>query len=202
MTQRRQFLLGACAALLPLPLLAQTASIDPKSVVPSPVQPTNVIDALAAAGQYDTFIELVSRSGGVDQLRGAGPFTLLAPSNAAMMRMPSSLREDLSPSTGGSGSQRQDPDRVRLNAFANMHIVEGRYGMAELANRVTVMRTRNGNMVEVNAMQPNNITLKIVGDSGFGVGGVNVRVSPVVLTGPEILCSNGVVLPISEPLIQ
>ena len=191
MTQRRQFILGACATLLPLPLLAQTT-----------VPQTNVIDALAGAGKYDNFIELARQAGAVETLRGAGPFTVFAPDNAAMQRMPNSLREDIAPSTGGSGAQRQDGDRVRLIAFVNMHIVEGRYGMAELANRVTVMRTRNGNMVEVNAMQPNNITLKIVGDSGFGVGGVNLGVSPVVLTGPEILCSNGVVLPISEPLIQ
>eukprot|EP01031_Cornospumella_fuschlensis_P009502 gene9502-11662_t len=96
MTQRRTFMLGACASLLPLPLLAQTSA-------PTVIQTTNVVDALAAAGNYDDFLELVSRAGAVDTLRGAGPFTLLAPNNVAMQRMPNALREMLAPSTGGSG---------------------------------------------------------------------------------------------------
>ena len=65
MPQRRFFLLGA-AALLPAPLFAQ-------GVVPGIVQPTNVVDALAAAGNYDNFIEMLSRAGLVETLRGAGP---------------------------------------------------------------------------------------------------------------------------------
>ncbi|UPY34953.1 fasciclin domain-containing protein [Sediminicoccus sp. KRV36] len=195
MPQRRQFLLGACAALLPLPLLAQTAA-------QTQVQTTNVVDALAAAGNYDNFIEMVSRAGAVDTLRGAGPFTVLAPDNAAMAKMPNALREMLNPSTGGSGAQGQSPDRLRLGAFVNMHILEGRYTLAELMGRVTQVKTRNGNQVEFNGMQGNTIQAKIVGDSGFGVGGITIPLSPITLGARETVCSNGVLLPISEPLIQ
>lgn len=195
MPQRRQFLMGACATLLPLPLLAQTT-------MPSLVQTTNVVDALAAAGNYDNFIELVGRAGAVDTLRGAGPFTVLAPNNAAMQKMPNALREMLDPSTGGSGAQGQSPDRLRLGAFVNMHIIEGRYSLRDLMGRVTQVKTRNGNQVEFNGMQGNVVQAKIVGDSGFGVGGLNVLLTPVTLGGPETICSNGILLPISEPLIQ
>lgn len=195
MTQRRIFLLGACASLLPLPLLAQTAG-------PSLVQATNVVDALAAGGKYDNFLELVSRGGAVDLLRGAGPFTILAPDNAAMQKMPNALREMLDPSTGGSGAQGQSPDHLRLQAFVNMHIIEGRYSLRELLGRVTQVKTRNGNQVEFNGTEGNVIQAKIVGDSGFGVGGLNVLLTPVTLGGPETICSNGILLPISEPLIQ
>lgn len=195
MPQRRTFLLGACATLLPLPLWAQSSA-------PRLIQNTNVVDALAAAGNYDNFIELVSRAGAVDTLRGAGPFTILAPNNVAMARMPNSLREMLDPSTGGSGAQAQSPDRLRLGAFVNMHIIEGRYSMSELMGRVTQVKTRNGNQVEFNGTQGNVIQAKIVGDSGFGVGGLNIQLTPVTLGGQETICSNGVLLPISEPLIQ
>lgn len=196
MTQRRIFLLGATAALLPAPLFAQAV------IQQGVVQPTNVVDALAAAGNYDNFIEMISRAGLVDTLRNAGPFTLLAPNNAAMARMPNSLREMLDPSTGGSGAQRQDPDRVRLLAFGNMHIIEGRYPMQMMLGRSIQARTRNGNTVEFNGAQGNLVQARIVGDSGFGVGGINVLPRPITLGSQEIICSNGIVLPISEPLIQ
>lgn len=196
MPQRRAFLLGASAALLPAPLLAQAMMQQ------GVVQPTNVVDALAAAGNYDNFIEMISRAGLVETLRGAGPFTLLAPNNVAMARMPNSLREMQDPSTGGSGAQRQDPDRVRLLAFGNMHIIEGRYPMQMMLGRSMQARTRNGNTVEFNGAQGNAIQARIVGESGFGVGGINIPLAPITLGSQEIICSNGIVLPISEPLIQ
>ncbi len=196
MPQRRSFLLGASAALLPAPLLAQAV------VQQGLVQPTNVVDALAAAGNCDNFLEVLSRAGHVDTLRSAGPFTLLAPNNAAMARMPNSLREMRDPSTGGSGAQRQDPDRVRLLAFGNMHIIEGRYPMELMQGRTLQARTRNGNVVEFNGAQGRAVQARIVGDSGFGVGGINIPLAPITLGAREIICSNGIVLPISEPLIQ
>lgn len=196
MPQRRSFLLGASAALLPAPLLAQAV------VQQGLVQPTNVVDAPAAAGNCDNFIEMLSRAGHVDTLRSAGPFTLLAPNNAAMARMPNSLREMRDPSTGGSGAQRQDPDRVRLLAFGNMHIIEGRYPMELMQGRTLQARTRNGNVVEFNGAQGRAVQARIVGDSGFGVGGINIPLAPITLGAREIICSNGIVLPISEPLIQ
>lgn len=166
------------------------------------VQQTNVIDALAAAGNYDSFIELVGRAGAVDILRGAGPFTLLAPNNAAMALLPTTLREALNPTgTTGSNDERQNIDPVRLPAFVNMHIIQGSYGSTELSGRTTQMRTRNGNLVEVNGADPQNLQLRIVGDSGFGVGGLTVAPRTTTVASP-ILCSNGIVLPISAPLIQ
>jgi hypothetical protein len=119
-----------------------------------------------------------------------------------MQKMPNSLREMLDPSTGGSGAQRQDPDRVRLAAFVNMHIIEGRYALADMMGRVTQVKTRNGNQVEFDGTRGNAVVAEIVGDSGFGIGGLNVLLTPVTLSGPETICSNGILLPISEPLIQ
>lgn len=203
MTLRRQFLVGATIALLPLPLLAQSNA--PVAAGQTTIQQTNVIDALAAAGNYDDFIELARRSGAVETLRQTGPFTLFALNNTAMAKLPASIREMIAPSAGGGGSSgggSMGNDTVRLAAFVNMHIVDGRYSTAELMGRVTNLRTRNGNMVEINGSQGQNMTIKIVGDSGFGVGGVTIATQPIMLASQQIVCSNGIVHPVSQPVIQ
>ena len=163
---------------------------------------TNVVDALAAAGGYNAFLTLVSRAGAVDYLRGAGPFTLLAPTDAAMERIPGTLRENLNPSQLNAQGAQPDPDRTRLQAFVNMHIVEGRYTLAQLADKTTQLRTRNGNVIEVASQAGQEYRTRIIGDSGFGVGGINAELRPTRFIVPEIIASNGVVLPIDVPLIQ
>jgi len=202
MTLRRQFLMGATAALLPLPLMAQSNApvVRGQTTIPQ----TNVIDALAAAGNYDDFIELARRSGAVETLRGPGPFTLLALDNTAMAKLPASIREMIAPSTGGGSSSggNMGNDPVRLAAFINMHIIPGSYSTSQLMGRVTTLRTRNGNSVEINATEGRNMVVKIVGDSGFGVGGVTVPTQPNMLAPQEILCSNGIVHSVSAPVIQ
>ena len=203
MIQSRRALLGAAATLFAVPALAQTATSNmPVMSGQTQARMTNVIDALAAAGNFDAFLEYVSRAGMVEQLRGAGPFTLLAPTNAAMERLPASLRESLNPNAVNPQGSSNSPDRVRLQAFVNMHIVEGRYTLAQLANTTTRMRTRNGNAIEVVSQAGQAYNTRIIGDSGFGVGGVNAELRPTRFIVPEIMATNGVVLPIDVPLIQ
>jgi uncharacterized surface protein with fasciclin (FAS1) repeats len=163
---------------------------------------TNVIDSLAAAGNFDSFLEYARRAGAIEILRGAGPFTLLAPTNAAMERLPGSLREQLNPNQVNATGAQPDVDPVRLQAFVNMHIVEGRYTLAQLADRTTQLRTRNGNVVEVASQAGQEYRTRIVGETGFGVGGINNDLRPTRFIVPEIIASNGVVLPIDVPLIQ
>ena len=163
---------------------------------------TNVIDSLAAAGNFDAFLEYARRSGAIELLRGAGPFTLLAPTNAAMERLPGTLREQLNPNQVNATGAQPDVDPVRLQAFVNMHIVEGRFGLSDLAGKTTQLRTRNGNMIEVASTPGQEYRTRIVGDSGFGAGGINAELRPTRFIVPEIMASNGVVLPIDVPLIQ
>jgi uncharacterized surface protein with fasciclin (FAS1) repeats len=201
MTSRRHILIGAIAASLPLPLRAQTTMNAPLVTGGSVVPQTNVIDALAAAGGFNSFLEYAGLAGAVTTLRGAGPFTLFALPDPAVDMIPAALRENLAPSTGGSGTQRQQGDQVRLQALINMHVVEGRYTLADFAERTVQLRTRNGNTLQVASAAGGQLQITLVGDSGFGVGGANAY-PPANLAGPQILASNGIVLPVSRPLIQ
>ena len=202
MNARRKLLLGALAASsLPMPLLAQTTMNAPVVTGGSVVPHRNVIDSLAAAGGFNSFIEYARLAGAIETLRGAGPFTLFALPDRAVDMIPAGLRENLAPSTGGSERERQQGDQVRLQAFINMHIVDGRYGLAEIGDRTMQLRTRNGNVLQVAPLPGGQLQVRLVGDSGFGVGGANTY-PPANLAGPEILATNGVVLPMNRPLIQ
>lgn len=202
MTSRRHILFGAAAAAaLPLPLLAQPTLNSPSVAGGSVIPQTNVIDSLAAAGGFNSFIEYARMAGAIEPLRGAGPFTLFALPDPAVDMIPIALREDMAPSTGGSNQQRQQGDLVRLQAFVNMHVVEGRYTAADFAERAVQLRTRNGNVLQVMSQGGGQIRIQLVGDAGFGVGGANAY-PPAMLAGPQILASNGVVLPVNRPLIQ
>lgn len=202
MTSRRHMLFGAAiAAALPLPILAQTTMNAPVVTGGSVIPQTNVIDSLAGAGGFNSFLEYARMAGAIETLRGAGPFTLFALPDPAVDMIPYALREDMAPSTGGSNQQRQQGDLVRLQAFVNMHIVPGRYTAADFAGRAVQLRTRNGNTLQVTGLADGQLQIQIVGDAGFGVGGANAY-PPATLAGPQILASNGIVLPVNRPLIQ
>ncbi|WP_424812059.1 fasciclin domain-containing protein [Roseococcus sp. YIM B11640] len=200
MTSRRLMLFGACAAALPLPALAQANRpvVAGGSVLPA----TNVVDSLAQAGGFNSFLEYARQAGAIETLRGPGPFTLFALPDPAVELVPIALREDMMPSTGGSNQQRQQGDIVRLQAFVNMHIVEGRYTVADFAERRVNLRTRNGNTLEVFSPAGGAVQIRVIGDSGFGVGGANGYPNPAMLAGPQILATNGTVMPVNQPLIM
>ncbi|MBW8269777.1 fasciclin domain-containing protein [Caldovatus sp. SYSU G05006] len=85
--------LGAAALLLGQgrAARAQTVVAPPGSTVvitPPPAAGRNLADTLAADGRFGRFLELLSQAGLVDALRGAGPFTVLAPADAAFQGAP------------------------------------------------------------------------------------------------------------------
>lgn len=56
----------------------------------------SVLDVLESAGNFEIFLRLVNESGLEDQLRtNAGPFTVLAPTDQAFMRLPKNMLTNL-----------------------------------------------------------------------------------------------------------
>lgn len=212
---RRNILLGAAA--LPLPFLAAARAQTPAqlqplgttergaAIVPSmtAMPQTNVIDAIGGLTEFAEFTQLVQRGGRTDTLRGAGPFTLLAPTNAAIRRIPVHILNQLDPNniTGQRDAGSSTPDIFRLQAFVDMHILPGRYTLADLQGEQT-LRTMNGNTIVIASRPGEEYRIRVVQDAGFGIGGVNFELRPANFVNPQMVCSNGVVLPINTPLIQ
>ena len=84
--------------------------------------PVSVADTLAARPQLSTLNALVSKAGLGDTLKGAGPFTVFAPSNEAFAKVPAKTLEAL-------GS-----DPARLKAVLAYHVLPERLVLADVKN--------------------------------------------------------------------
>jgi uncharacterized surface protein with fasciclin (FAS1) repeats len=122
------------ASLLGAALLAGCAT---------PVAPVSVADTLARDPQLSTLNTLVRQAGLADMLRGAGPYTVFAPTNDAFKAVPAKTMDEL-----------KDP--ARLKAVLSYHVVPARMtsagikpGNAKTANGADIAVARAGDFVTV-----------------------------------------------------
>ena len=103
-------------------------------------KPMSVADTLASQADLSTLSSLVVKAGLTDTLKGPGPFTVFAPSNAAFAKVPAKTLDDLG----------KDPEK--LKAVLTYHVVPGKVMAADV---------KNGNAKSVNGA---NLALSKSGD--------------------------------------
>ena len=81
--------LAACSTA---PAAAPTATIVPPTAVPAP---KDIVDTAVADGRFTTLVTAVTAAGLVDTLKGAGPFTVFAPTDEAFAKLPAGTVENL-----------------------------------------------------------------------------------------------------------
>lgn len=109
----------------------------------TPSAPVSVADTLARNPDLSTLNTLVQRAGLADMLRGAGPYTVFAPTNAAFQAVPAKTMDEL-----------KDP--ARLKAVLSYHVLPVRMapadiktGNAKTANGAQIAVARAGDFVTV-----------------------------------------------------
>ena len=102
--------------------------------------PASVADTIASTSQLSTLNSLIVKAGLTDTLKGAGPFTVFAPSNEAFAKVPAKTLDDLG----------NDP--AKLKAVLTFHVVPG---------KVMAASVKNGNAKTVNGA---NLGLSKAGD--------------------------------------
>lgn len=103
-------------------------------------KPVSVADTIATKPELSTLNNLVVKVGLTDTLKGTGPFTVFAPTNAAFAKVPAKTMEDLG----------NDP--AKLKAVLTYHVVPGKVMAADV---------KNGNAKTVNGA---NLALSKAGD--------------------------------------
>ena len=132
----------------------------------------DIVDTAVAAGTFKTLVAAVTAAGLVNTLKGAGPFTVFAPSDAAFAKLPAGTVEALL------------ADLPKLSAILTYHVVAGKVMAADVL-------TMNGK----SAVTVNGASFKITTTDGVKLNnGINV-------TTTDIACTNGVIHVIDAVLI-
>lgn len=100
---------------------------------PNSVNTKNLVDTAAANGSFKTFGKAIERAGMSDILRGVGPFTIFAPTDAAFEQMPTGKLDELF----------KDENKEELVSLLNYHVVSGRKPIADVG-KWEAARTVNG----------------------------------------------------------
>jgi uncharacterized surface protein with fasciclin (FAS1) repeats len=124
----------------------------------------DIVDTAVAAGQFQTLAAALNAAGLVETLKGPGPFTVFAPTDAAFAKLPAGTVENLL----------KPENKEQLIAILTYHVVPGSVMAADVV-KLDEAKTVNGKMLHVKA-----------GDSG-------VMINDAKVTATDIGASNGVI---------
>jgi uncharacterized surface protein with fasciclin (FAS1) repeats len=77
-------------------------------------QSKDIVDTAIGAGQFNTLVKAVKEAGLVETLKGKGPFTVFAPTDAAFAKLPPEALDGLL------------KDKEKLKAVLTYHVVAGK----------------------------------------------------------------------------
>jgi uncharacterized surface protein with fasciclin (FAS1) repeats len=123
----------------------------------------DIVDT-AVAGGFNTLVTAVKAADLVDTLKGKGPFTVFAPTDAAFAKLPPATLQDLL----------KPENKAKLQGILTYHVVAGKV-MAKDVMGLDSAKTVNGQ------------TLTITKKDG------EVMVDNAKVTKTDILCTNGVI---------
>jgi len=132
----------------------------------------DIVDTAIAAGNFTTLAAALTAAGLVDTLKGAGPFTVFAPTDAAFAALPAGTVEDLL----------KPENKDKLIAILTYHVIAGKVMSTDLSEGLKA-KTVNGAEV--------TITL----DGGAKVNGVVISTADIAVSNGVIHVIDSVILP-------
>ena len=124
----------------------------------------DIIDTAVAAGSFKTLAAALTAAGLIETLKGAGPFTVFAPTDEAFAKLPAGTVEDLL----------KPENKDKLVKILTYHVVAGKVMAADVV-KLTSAKTVEGG----------EVTIKVDGST--------VMVNDAKVTATDIAASNGVI---------
>ncbi|WP_372424231.1 fasciclin domain-containing protein [Salinarimonas chemoclinalis] len=133
----------------------------------------DIVDTAVAADDFTTLVAAVEAAGLVETLKGEGPFTVFAPTDAAFAALPEGTVENLL----------LPENRDQLVAVLTYHVVPGRVMSSDLAGQQVSPETVQGSTLMIDAT------------------GSSVMVNTATVVTADVEASNGVIHIIDTVLI-
>jgi uncharacterized surface protein with fasciclin (FAS1) repeats len=132
----------------------------------------DIVDTAVKAGTFKTLVVAAKAAGLVDTLKGPGPFTVFAPTDAAFAKLPK----------GTVASLLKPENKAKLVAILTYHVVPGKVMAGQVAGKKLSVKTVQGGKIAVD-----------------GTNGVKVNGAKVVAA--DIEASNGVIHVIDKVIL-
>lgn len=132
----------------------------------------DIVDVAVAAGNFNTLAAALQAADLVDTLKGDGPFTVFAPTDAAFAKLPEGTVESLL----------KPENKDQLIAILTYHVVPGKVKAAQVV-KLSSAKTVNGSDLEI-----------AVTDAG-------VRLNQANVIKTDIRASNGIIHVIDEVVL-
>lgn len=133
----------------------------------------DIVDTAVAAGDFNTLATALEAAGLIDTLKGEGPFTVFAPTDAAFGKLPAGTVENLL----------KPENKDQLVAVLTYHVVPGKVLAADVV-KLDSAKTVNGESVTIS-----------VTDAGVKVDNANVVKTDIMTSNGVIHVIDAVILP-------
>jgi len=133
--------------------------------------PGDIVAVAAEAGQFNTLLAAATSAGLVDALKGDGPLTVFAPTDAAFAALPEGTVENLL----------KPENQAQLQAVLLYHVVPGKVTSKDLPGGETRAETLQGDDVD------------IVKTTGWTKADRSITVNGANVVGTDVMASNGVI---------
>ncbi len=132
---------------------------------------SDIVDTAVANGSFGTLAALLTEAGLVETLKGDGPFTVFAPTDAAFLKVDAKALEDLK------------ADKTKLGDVLKAHVVAGKVMAADVVK-----------LTEVETLQGSKFPVKVDGDKVM-IGDATVSQADVAAKNGVIHVIDTVLMP-------
>ena len=137
----------------------------------------DIIDNAVNSQDHTTLVAAVKAAGLVDTLKGKGPFTVFAPTNAAFDKLPAGTVEMLV----------KPENKAMLTRILTYHVVAGKYDAKRLAKLIK----KGGGATTLKTVSGGTLTARMNGMNGISLTDEKGGTSNV--TTADVMQSNGVI---------
>ncbi|MGI9353604.1 MAG: fasciclin domain-containing protein [Rhizobiaceae bacterium] len=133
----------------------------------------DIVDTAVGAGQFNTLVAAVKAAGWVETLKGKGPFTVFAPTDAAFKKLPAGTVESLL----------KPENKSKLAKILTYHVVSGKVMSKDIAGKKLQAASVQGQKISIDATK------------GVKVDGANVVKADIATSNGVIHVIDAVILP-------